>query len=132
MMKKALFMCMLAAFVMVIAACGSNNKNNDKSPENAGNGVETTGSASSQEVVIKASSWKFDKQEYTIKKGEPVKLTLESVSGVHGIEVSDLDVKLGSGDSKVITINDAGEYEFHCNIQCGTGHKKMVAKLVVE
>jgi len=131
MMKKALFLCMLAAFVMVIAACGSNNKNNDKTPENASNGVETTGSAS-QEVVIKASSWEFDKQEYTIKKGEPVKLTLESVNGIHGIEVSDLDVKLGSGDSKVITINDAGEYEFHCNIQCGTGHKKMVAKLVVE
>ncbi|UVI28712.1 cupredoxin domain-containing protein [Paenibacillus spongiae] len=130
MMKKALFICMLAALVMVVAACGSNNKNSDKSPEQDA-GVETTGSAS-QEVVIKASNWEFDKSEYVIKKGEPVKLTLESESGIHGIAISDLDVKLGNGDSKVITIDEAGEYEFRCNIQCGTGHSKMVAKLVVE
>lgn len=130
-MKKALFICMLAALVMVIAACGSNSTNSDKSPEQETGGVESTGSAS-QEVVIKATNWEFDKSEYVVKKGEPVKLTLESESGIHGIAISDLDVKLGNGDSTVITIDEAGEYEFRCNIQCGTGHSKMIAKLVVE
>ncbi|MFC5648139.1 cupredoxin domain-containing protein [Paenibacillus solisilvae] len=131
-MKKGLLLVfLLAATVLVLAACGS--KNNDAAPASANNsGVEEPGTAASTELVIEASRFKFDQPVYKIKKGEATKITLDSSDGIHGISIPDLNVKLDAGKSEVVTINDAGEYEFQCNVMCGTGHSKMVAKIVVE
>ncbi|MBO7744684.1 cupredoxin domain-containing protein [Paenibacillus sp. MWE-103] len=130
-MKKLLLMAvMLAAAIFILAACGSKSD----SGSNAGNSgsVEETGTAAAAKITIKAKRYEFDQPEYTIKKGEPTELTLVSEDGVHGVEIPDLDVKLDSGKPKVVTINDAGTYEFHCDVPCGTGHAKMVAKIVVQ
>ncbi|MBB3114345.1 cytochrome c oxidase subunit 2 [Paenibacillus phyllosphaerae] len=128
MLKKTWLVLAMAAFVLVLAACGAKNEN--EAAQSAGVEEPTT---ASREVVITASNWEFDQAEYKIKKGESVKLTVEAKSGIHGIEFKNLDVNdIRSGDSEVITINEPGTYEFYCNIMCGTGHSKMVSKLVVE
>ncbi|MFD0712462.1 cupredoxin domain-containing protein [Paenibacillus sp. GCM10027626] len=129
MLKKAAFLMMLAALILVVAACGSSGKNNDKQPASGNKETEQTASA---EVVIKASNWEFDQPTYTIKKGEPTKITLESLSGVHGITVDKIIKDLDNGKSEVVTVNEAGEYELYCSRLCGTGHSKMKAKLIVE
>ncbi|MFC4810772.1 cupredoxin domain-containing protein [Paenibacillus sp. GCM10023250] len=132
-MKKVLLMAvMLAAAIFVLAACGS--KSDTGSNAGGSGSVEETGTAASAsaKVTIKAKRYEFDQPEYTIKKGEPTELTLVSEDGVHGVEIPDLDVKLDSGKPKVVTINDAGTYEFQCDIPCGPGHAKMVAKIVVQ
>ncbi|SFS49717.1 cupredoxin domain-containing protein [Paenibacillus sp. BC26] len=128
-MKKLLLMSfMLVAAVLVLAACGSKSSDTN----NAGSGVEETGTAASASIVIKASRFEFDQPVYKIKKGEPTEITLESEDGVHNMEAPDLNLTVNSGKPKVVTLNDAGEYEFHCDIMCGTGHSKMIAKIVVE
>ncbi|WP_308635641.1 cupredoxin domain-containing protein [Paenibacillus silvisoli] len=128
-MKKYLLMTlMLAAAMFVLAACGSKASENT----NAGTGVEDTGTAASATVTIKAKRYEFDQPVYTIKKGEPTQIVLENEDGVHNIEVPDLDLTVNSGKPKVVTLNDAGEYEFHCDILCGGGHSKMIGKIVVE
>lgn len=116
----------LAAIVLVLAACGANNN-----AEETGSAVEEPSTAAS-EIVIKASNWEFDQAEYKIKKGEATKISVEAKSGIHGIEIEDLGVKIQTGDSEVITINDPGTYTFFCNIMCGAGHSKMKSTIVVE
>ncbi|QJD87555.1 cytochrome C oxidase subunit II [Cohnella herbarum] len=124
MQKKIAYFLTLTALVLALSACGGNNKNteNNSAPSNA--------EAASQEVVIKASSWEFDQAEYAVPKDTPVKLTLENVSGAHGIEIVGQDIKIRGNKSEVVTL-PAGTYEIKCNIMCGNGHNKMVAKIVV-
>jgi len=123
MQKKLAYFLTLAALALALAACGG--KGND-----SGNSAPASEETASEEVVIKASSWEFDQKEYAVPKDTPVKLTLENLSGAHGIEIVGQDVKIRGGKSKVVNL-PAGTYEIKCNIQCGAGHTDMVAKLVV-
>ncbi|MFB9330319.1 cupredoxin domain-containing protein [Paenibacillus aurantiacus] len=124
--KTWLMLLTLAALVLVLAACGSGNKS-----EETGSAVEEPTTAAN-EIVIKASNWEFDQAEYKIKKGEATKISVEAKSGIHGIEIQDLGVKIQTGDSEVVTIKEPGTYTFFCNIQCGAGHSKMKSTIVVE
>lgn len=126
-MKKWILFASTLCLVFIIAACGANNESKTAGT-NADSGVTEPGTAAN-EVVIKASNWKFDQEVYTIKKGENLKL--ESTEGVHGIEISKAGVKLDTNKTTTITL-DAGEYEIKCNVPCGAGHMKMVSKLVVQ
>ncbi|AJY77437.1 hypothetical protein VN24_02150 [Paenibacillus beijingensis] len=110
-----------------MTACGSSGK--QSGADNSSSGATDTATAS-QELVVHAKNWEFDKKEYTVKKGEPLKISLES-QNVHGIEIANTDVKLEPGESTVITIDNAGDYEISCYIPCGTGHHEMKATLKV-
>jgi len=123
MKRKIAYFLTLAALTLVLSACGGNNKDSGSSSSDS---QETY----SQEVVIKASNWDFDQKEYALPKDTPVKLTLENVSGAHGIEVKGQDIQIRGNKSKVVTL-PAGTYELKCSIMCGQGHNQMVAKLVV-
>jgi cytochrome c oxidase subunit 2 len=124
MQRKLAYLFTLAALALALTACGG-----DKN-KNAGDSTPAAGEAASTEVVVKASSWEFDQTEYALPKDTPVKLTVENLSGAHGIEVVGQDIKIRGGKSEVINL-PAGTYEIKCNIMCGTGHAQMVAKLVV-
>jgi len=123
MQRKIAYFFTLAALVLVLSACGGNDT---KSGNNSSASQETY----SQEVVIKASNWEFDQKEYALPKDTPVKLTLENLSGAHGIEVVGQDIAIRGNKSKVITL-PAGTYEVRCSIMCGQGHSDMIAKIVV-
>ncbi|WP_256760806.1 cupredoxin domain-containing protein [Cohnella sp. WQ 127256] len=122
--KKIAYILTLTALVLALSACGG-NKN-----EAANNSKPSSEAAASQEVIIKAKNWEFDKTEYSIPKDTPIKLTLENESGAHGIEIVGQDIKIRGNKSEVITL-PAGTYDIKCNIACGTGHGKMITKLVV-
>ncbi|QMV43462.1 cupredoxin domain-containing protein [Cohnella cholangitidis] len=124
MQRKIAYFLTLTALVLALSACGGNNKNTNE--ESAPSPAESA----STEVVIKASSWEFDQKEYALPKDTPVKLTVENLSGAHGIEIIGQDIKIRGNKSEVVTL-PAGTYEFKCNIMCGNGHGQMVAKLVV-
>ncbi|MFC5528612.1 cupredoxin domain-containing protein [Cohnella yongneupensis] len=123
MQKKLGYALMTLAFVLVLVACGSKNNSNGSEPSQS--------LVASEELVIKAKSWEFDKAEYIIPKDTPVKITVENLDGAHGVLLSGADVKIRGGKSEVVTLA-AGTYEFRCNIQCGAGHGKMTAKLIVQ
>jgi cytochrome c oxidase subunit 2 len=75
----------------------------------------------------------FDQSEYRVKQGDNVRLVLKNVSGVHGIEIAALGIKL-EGDTlqQDVVFDQPGEYEIVCSIPCGIGHVDMKAKLIVE
>ncbi|MVO98942.1 cupredoxin domain-containing protein [Paenibacillus lutrae] len=121
MKKSALLLIMSVVLILALAACG-------KTEEKAG---ETTVTPT-QEISVEASNWKFDKDVYTVKKGEPLKISLNNKEGMHALQIPDLKVSVDGGKSKVFTPDKAGTYTIQCSIPCGSGHSTMTAKLVVE
>jgi cytochrome c oxidase subunit 2 len=124
MQKKLGFFLTVTALLLALSACGGGNN------KETANSAASPSESPSQEIVIKATTFNFDKPEYAFPKDTPVKLTLENLKGAHGIEIVGTDFKVRGNNSEVITL-PAGTYEIKCNIMCGTGHKQMIAKLVV-
>ena len=127
MRKKLAILLMLGALALALAACGGNKENSGSSGSSEPSGSQTA----SEEIVIKASNWEFDKPEYIVPKDTPVKITLE-LDGGHGIKVKGTDINLGPGNTSTVVTLKEGTYEFKCSIICGKGHNDMVSKLVVQ
>lgn len=126
-MKKWLSFASVLALAFMLAACGSNN-GGDKGKEE----VVDLGPATS-EVVITASNWQFDQEEYKIKAGEVVDLTLKSVEGVHGVNiVKSKFPEIKNNKSVTVKFDEPGTYDIICSVPCGTGHATMKSKLIVE
>jgi cytochrome c oxidase subunit 2 len=85
-------------------------------------------------LKIMASNWQFDKPEYTVTKGDKLKVSLQLKEGVHAVQITGqgLDVHLDKNTpSQEITFDKPGTYEVHCVLPCGEGHAKMVSKITV-
>ena len=128
-MKKSLALIASFMLLLVLAACGGEK---DSSPAN-GTGVTDTGVAPEAELVITATDYKFDKPEYTLKKGVPVKIIFKNEQGNHGVMIPVLSLQLDpKNDTAVVTPEKAGEFEMSCAIACGPGHSQMISKLIIE
>lgn len=137
-MKKSILATILLGLILVLAACGGGNSDNDTNTE-ANNSTEETESASSSEqstvsndIEIKATNFEFDQDEYTVKAGEEVKISLVNEEGTHGIAIDDLDVKIDGDGEATFTPEEPGEYTIYCSIPCGQGHSDMVSTLIVQ
>jgi len=89
-----------------------------------------------KELTIDSYSWGFSQPNVQINKGDTVRLTVTSSSGVHGVAIKGYDVSTGPvapGQSEVIEFvaDKSGEFELYCNIPCGAGHRSMKTTLVV-
>ncbi|HEX7056529.1 MAG TPA: cupredoxin domain-containing protein [Bacilli bacterium] len=125
-MKKAALALVSAALILSLAACGGNKDDNSAASDN-------TNATANTEIVLHASNFKYDQEEYHVKAGEPVKITLDEQEGVHGAESKELGFNLDPNKkSVVITPEKPGTYEIKCSVPCGTGHADMKTKLVVE
>lgn len=114
-------------FVIALTACGSIN-----SSEGNTNTAEPEIEAET-ELIITATNYSFDQEEYHLKKGVPVKIIFQNDSGNHGILVPEFELQLNSKkSSKVIIPEEAGTFEMTCSIMCGSGHSAMRAKIIVE
>ncbi|MDQ0116688.1 cupredoxin domain-containing protein [Paenibacillus harenae] len=135
-MKKKLALTLTVtalAAVMALSGCGggnnTNNNNGGTTPpagENAGEGGGETKS-----ITVNAANFEFDPPDIKLNAGDKVTITLKNDTGNHGLEIPDFDVNLKNGESATFTVDKAGSYDFHCSIQCGSGHADMVGKLTV-
>lgn len=82
-----------------------------------------------QHIEISASRFSFEPHEITVKKGEPVTLTVRSTDVTHGLVVEELgirtEVKKGETENLTITPEAAGTFEGQCAHFCGKGHGSM-------
>ena len=125
-MKKIMAIFITMAMASALTACGGSE------PSAASVNPTHDSAEASEELVIHASNYKFDKDEYHLAKGTTVKITMKS-QGMHGIAIDGLGVNLKKNNaSQTITLDEAGTYDIVCNIVCGAGHKTMVSKLIVE
>lgn len=134
--KSSSYLALIAlAAMFALSACGNNANNNANPPSPAPTEPATSpaaGGGATKEVTINATNWEFDQTEIRAKAGDTLKLTLKNAQGAHGIESDDLGIKLKNGDTQEIKLDRAGNYEFHCSIQCGQGHDQMTGFIVVE
>ncbi|WP_246553403.1 cupredoxin domain-containing protein [Paenibacillus tritici] len=118
-------------FALLLTACGANS--GGSSTENAKGTAADTELTADEELIITATNYSFDQEEYHLKKGVPVKITFKNESGNHGILVPEMKLRLDAKDSsQVILPEEAGTYEMTCAIMCGSGHSGMSAKIIVE
>lgn len=131
-MKKLVGLLLVLIFVLALSACGTKKEVASIAAVEPTAASGTTEAATELQLKASDKTFQFDKKEYTIKKGEKIKLTLVNESGTHGLSISGLGVKLNSAQmSQTITPEKAGTYTIKCIVPCGSGHMTMTAKLIV-
>ncbi|SDX80081.1 cupredoxin domain-containing protein [Paenibacillus sp. CF384] len=144
---KAKFAILAAALLLIaalVSACGNNNGNNGNGNSNNGenegkatnetstNAAADPASGPTVEIKLEAKDFEYDQQEIRVKKGDHVKITLHSDDAGHGFSIADYNVDIkGDGEGEFDAAN-AGTFEFHCSVMCGSGHRDMVGKLIVD
>lgn len=84
-------------------------------------------------ISITAQRFSFSPNEITVKKGEEVRLVIQSTDVSHGLVIEDLgvktDIKKGQSSEVKFTPTMAGTFDGKCAHFCGKGHGSM--KMVV-
>jgi len=98
--------------------------------------TEETESGEAQLFNIEAGSFYFKPNEIRVKKGDMVKITLNSVDMMHDFVIDELGVKIpvtpnGTSSTIEFVASEAGEFEYYCSVG---NHKQMgqVGTLIVE
>jgi cytochrome c oxidase subunit 2 len=101
----------------------------------AGLGASQAAVAEPRRIAITAKRFAFDPNVITLRKGESVKLVLESLDVVHGLRCRELGLELKASKGKpgeaLITPNKIGDFVGHCSVFCGAGHGSMTLTLRV-
>jgi cytochrome c oxidase subunit 2 len=82
-----------------------------------------------QTISITAQRFAFTPNEITVKKGEPVKLEIQSKDVTHGLLIESLgvrtEVKKGQNTEVTFTPENTGTFQGRCAHFCGSGHGSM-------
>jgi cytochrome c oxidase subunit 2 len=88
-----------------------------------------------QVIQIVAKKFEYEPSEITVHRGQPVVLKLSTRDRSHGFNLPDLHVRTDIQPGKVteveFTPQKTGEFDFYCDIFCGSGHPDMDGKLKV-
>ncbi|MBI0578711.1 cupredoxin domain-containing protein [Neobacillus cucumis] len=139
----------VALMVMMLSACGSTSNNSSSTTTSSSKKSDTTTqtaktgntqkvaakSASTGNVVtikVMAKDFEYDKKVIHVKKGDKVRITLQSDDGGHGFALPAFNVNIQGNKSAEFTANKTGTFEYHCSVVCGAGHSKMTGKLIVD
>lgn len=129
MMKKILTLALAIGVVFSLSACGAKEESKAAQPASANNSTNS----GAQQVKLVATNFQFDQKEYKVKKGQDVTFTLESKEGMHGVQITGLNVTLdNSKKTATVKADKEGTYDIICSVPCGTGHVNMKSKLIVE
>jgi cytochrome c oxidase subunit II len=86
-------------------------------------------------IKIVAKCFSFSPEEVVLKKGVPVTLLLTTEDRAHGFDVPDLKLNAKIVPNKTtelkVTPDKTGEFPFHCDIFCGSGHENMGGSIKV-
>lgn len=120
-------------FVFLLTACGDNEQNSSSSQES----VTSTGIVHEITVIgytgNTAEDFKFEPAEVAVKKGDTVKITLESDNTVeHGFTLNTLRQSVKQGETVEFIANKTGQHVSQCTVFCGAGHGVMTFTLTVE
>ena len=98
--------------------------------------MEKEAEATVHEIAMVARKWVFEPDTITVKKGDTVKLTVESVDVTHGFALPAFGINENLTPGKTVEIefvaDNAGTFPFACSVVCGSGHKGMTGELIVE
>ena len=91
--------------------------------------------ATPRKIEITAKRSTFEPGEITLKKGQPVVITLKSLDVPHGLRIRELDfqVKVSAGGTaeEKLTPQKTGEFVGRCYVFCGKDHGSMALTIHV-
>jgi len=97
-------------------------------------GAASSGANPVHEVQVVATKFAFEPAVIQVTAGEPVRLVIHSVDGVHGFSIRDLNIDVQIPRSRDVVVEftapRAGRYEIACSEFCGSGHRHMKAAVV--
>jgi cytochrome c oxidase subunit II len=116
------------------AATTTPAKSTDSTKATSSSAVSSSSTASvkTDNILLMAKDFEYDKKEIHVKKGDKVKITLKSDDGGHGFTIPDYKVNIQGNGSAEFVADKAGTFEYHCSVMCGSGHTKMTGKLIVQ
>jgi cytochrome c oxidase subunit 2 len=98
--------------------------------------VLAAGGGDEQVVTVLAMRFDFEPEEIVVKKERPVRLVISTLDRLHGFEVPALglraDIEPGASTEVRFLPQQAGIFEFHCTVFCGSGHEGMSGRIKVE
>ena len=78
---------------------------------------------------IDAKRWQFTPDIIRVKKGQNVKIIINNIDTVHGINLPEFNA---IGDDSIEFLADkTGEFSFFCKNFCGEGHSSMTGKIII-
>ena len=84
---------------------------------------------STQHIDVTAGRFSFQPSEVTVKRGEPVTITVRSNDVTHGLVIESLgvrtEVKKGQAEEVTLVPKETGTFEGKCAHFCGKGHGSM-------
>lgn len=96
----------------------------------------SSSSAGAVEILVKAFRFGYDPNIITVKKGQTVKLNLQTIDVAHGLAIPDYGINLkvepGFSQSGEFIVDKAGEFSMICSVPCGENHRSMRGTLIVE
>ncbi|MGD6832325.1 hypothetical protein ACQCT5_09180 [Sutcliffiella halmapala] len=128
MKMKLICLMLMLILAMLISGCSGNDKSKENENVDADREITIIGHTGTE-----VDDFYFEPSEITVKKGETVKLIMESANNVgHGIQVPALKINLTEREPEVFTADKTGEFEGRCSVLCGAGHSVMSFKVIVE
>lgn len=85
-----------------------------------------------KEFTIHAQPSGYDTKEIRVKRGDTVRIKLVNVQGMHSLKISGYNEEVRGGKTITFVADQAGEFEFSCNISCGKDHKQMKGTFIVK
>lgn len=90
-------------------------------PETTSTPETTLEESGVREIEVEAGSFYFNPNTITVKKGETVRIILNSVSMQHDFVIDELNVKsevIPAGESTTVefTADTVGEFEYYCSV----------------
>ena len=82
---------------------------------------ETTTEGDAKIITIEAGSFYYKPNEIKVKKGDKVKIVMNSVSMMHDFNIDELNIKIpvtqsGKTGTVEFTADKTGAYEFYCSV----------------
>ena len=91
--------------------------------------------AAEQVVKVTAKKFEYSPSVINLKRGVPAVLQLTSLDRQHGFDCPGLKLHAEINPGKVtqlkFTPGEVGEFPFHCNVFCGSGHDQMEGTIKV-
>ncbi len=98
-----------------------NSANEDQSTNEAEDTLPDTSDVMAQAITVEGGSFYFKPNEIRVKKGEKVKIILNSMDAMHDFVIDEFNVKSeqikgGSSTQVEFIPNKTGTFEFYCSV----------------
>lgn len=98
--------------------------------------VQPQASSTLKEFDVIVKRWEYNPSVITVNKGDTVILHLKTVDVAHGFSLPEFGVRTKIPADKEVMVefvaDTKGEFNFRCNVFCGSGHGNHRGKLVVQ